>query len=782
MIKTLSTILKEDRERFRIPRSIQNVIPIQAVYDDGIFLVGRNKYSKTYRFSDINYAVASQSDQDAMFLGYSQIINSFDPGTTVKLTVVTRRLSSLDLQNTILLPEQEDVLDEYREEYNGVLLDKSVGANTMVQEKYVTVSVYRRSVEDARTYFGQLGAVLAGQFSLLGSQCTPVGSVERLRIFHDFYRSADSGGFHLDLGETRRRGLEVKDCICPDSMEFQSDHFKMDGRYGRVLFLRDYPSFLKDDVVTELTSLHCTMMLSIDFIPIPMDEAVREIESRLLGVETNITNWQRSQNANHNFSATVPYRMEHEKQDAQEMMGDITERGQRMTQAVLTVVHTADTKEQLDTDTATLRSICNAKLCQMGILRFQQMDGLNTVLPFGARKINMFRTLITESLAAFMPFRVQDIHHAKGCYYGQNSISNSMIIVDRRELMNGNSFIMGVSGGGKSFIAKNEIILQMLMGYADIIVLDPEREYGPLIRALGGEVIHISATSPNHINALDMTRDYADGANPVTLKSEFILSLCEQLMEGELGPKEKSIIDRCTKLVYREYQQNNYQGVVPTLQDFWEILTQQEEPEAQEIALSIELFTHGSLNTFAQPTNVDTTNRLLCYDIQDLGKQLMSIGMLVVLDSILNRIIENRAKGKITYIFIDEIYLLFQHEYSANFLFTLWKRVRKYGAFATGITQNVEDMLESHTARTMLANSEFLIMLNQSPTDGAELAKLLHISQTQMNHITNVPAGHGLMKVGSALIPFFNTFPAHTKLYQLMTTKPGDTGGGEISA
>ena len=343
-------------------------------------------------------------------------------------------------------------------------------------------------------------------------------------------------------------------------------------------------------------------------------------------------------------------------------------------------------------------------------------------------------------------------------------------------MLNGNSFILGVSGSGKKYTTKNEIVSIALRDpNADIIIIDPEREYPKLIETLGGQDIHISATSKNHINAMDMNADYGDGANPVILKSEFILSLCEHLMgSGNLGPKEKSIIDRCTAKVYRIYQQGNYQGVAPTLQDFREELLRQPEPEAKQIALAIELFTDGSLNTFAKNTNVDTNSRIICYDILDLGKQLLPIGMLVVLDSILNRITANRAKGRNTYIFIDEIYLLFQHEYSANFLFTLWKRVRKYGAYCTGITQNVDDLLQSHTARTMLANSEFIVMLNQAATDRTELAKLLSISDTQMSYITNVGAGQGLLKVGSSLVPFINKFPTDTKLYKLMTTKPGE--------
>ena len=553
------------------------------------------------------------------------------------------------------------------------------------------------------------------------------------------------------------------------------DYFMLGEKYGRVMFLKDYANYIKDDIITELTDISRNLMLSIDVVPIPTDEAVRQVENLMLGVETNAANWQRRQNANNNFSAMLPYDLELQRKETKEFLEDLTTRDQRMMFAVLTLVHMADTKKQLDDDTEAIMTAARKKLCQLSILKWQQMDGLNTALPVGVRKIKVMRTLTTESLAVLMPFRVQEIAHKHGIYYGQNAISKNMIVADRRQLMNGNSFILGVSGSGKSFAGKNEIVNLMLSADVDIILVDPEREYSALVRAMGGEVIHISATSPNHINAMDLNREYGDGANPVILKSEFVLSLCEQLIgNGNLGAKQKSIIDRCTAGVYRNYQENGYTGLPPTLQDFHAELVIQPEPEAKELALAIELFTKGSLNTFAKHTNVDTNNRLICFDILDLGKQLMPIGMLVVLDSILNRITRNRAQGRQTFIFIDEIYVLFQHEYSANFLFTLWKRVRKYGAFCTGLTQNVEDLLQSHTARAMLANSEFLIMLNQAPTDKHELAKLINISNEQMNYITDVNPGCGLIKVGSSLVPFENKFPRNTSLYKLMTSKPGE--------
>ncbi len=777
MLKTLKRIFKLDKEKIKIPRFVQDIIPVKAIYEDGIFLVGKNKYSKSYKFLDINYAVASREDKEAMFLEYSELLNSLDTGSTAKITINNRRINKLDFEKTILLKYTGDELDKFRKEYNSMLESQCKTSNEIIQEKILTISVYKKSIEEARSYFSRIEADLSNHFGALGSKCIELNAKERLRIAHDFYRTGEETSFTFDIHEYMKLGHDFKDMICPDSAKFRSDYFKIGNRYGRVLFLKTYASYIKDSMVTELTELNKNMMLSIDIIPIPMDEAVKEAENRRLGIETNITNWQRKQNANNNFSAIIPYDMEQQRNESKEFLDDLITRDQRMFLSVLTMVITEETMDKLKVLTDAIEQIASKNMCQMGILRYQQLDGLETVLPFGVRKINALRTLTTESLAVFIPFKVQEIRHEDGIFYGQNTISKNIIMVDRKQLLNGNSFILGVSGSGKSFSAKQEIAsIKLKEPNADIIIIDPEREYFPLVNELGGEVIKISATSNNHINAMDMNSKYGDGANPVILKSEFILSLCEQLIgSGNLGPKQKSIIDRCTANVYRVFQQGNYQGIPPTLQDFREELLKQEEPEAKEIALAIELFTNGSLNTFALNTNVDTSNKLICYDILDLGKQLLPIGMLVVLDSILNRITANRTKGKNTYIFIDEIYLLFQYEYSANFLFTLWKRVRKYGAYATGITQNVEDLLQSHTARTMLANSEFIIMLNQAYTDRLELGKLLNISDEEMSYITNVGVGEGLEKIGSAIVPFENKFPKNTELYKLMTTKPGES-------
>lgn len=774
MIKTLLNTLKQDKETFEVPRSVQDAIPIRRLWLDGVFQFG-SKFSKTLRFSDINYAIASKEDKTAMFLNYSELLNALDAGSTTKITINNKRVARENVEQEILIPRRDDHLDGYRAEYNTMLLDKATNAaNSVVQERYITLSVHRKSAEEARSFFDRTMHDVTAHLHRLDSHCEELDAVERLRVLHDFYRPGEENGFRIDLRDCMRKGHSFKDAVCPDSLEFKKDHFIMGNKYGRVLFLKEYASYIKDSMINELTALDRNLVLSIDIIPVPTDEAVRELQSRLLGVETNVTNWQRRQNSNNNFSAVVPYDLEQQRKETREMLDDLTTRDQRMLFAVVTLVHLADSKEELDSDTETLRSTARKHLCQLCTLNWQQADGLVTALPLGLRRIDALRTLTTEALAVLMPFKAQEIRHQGGVYYGQNTISKNLILANRKELLNGNGFVLGVSGSGKSFTAKREMVGLALSTEDDIIVIDPESEYRPLMEGLGGEVINISATSSNHINAMDMEQGYGDGENPVVLKSEFILSLCEQLMgAGKLSAKEKSIIDRCTALCYHTYIQNGCEGTVPTLRDFHAELLRQPETEAKDVALAIELFTKGSLNTFAKPTNVDTNSRILCYDIRDLGKQLLPVGMLVVLDSVFNRIVRNRKLGKNTWVYIDEIYLLFQHEYSANFLFTLWKRVRKYGACCTGLTQNVDDLLQSHTARTMLANSEFLVMLNQAATDREELAKLLNISDNQLSYITNVDFGRGLIKCGSAIVPFMDNFPKN-HLYKLMSTKPAD--------
>ena len=775
MIKTLSKARKQERVKFRIPRNVQDCIPIRRIWADGIFQVG-HQFSKTWSFTDINYSIAGKEDKTAMFLDYCDLLNALDSGASAKITLYNRRINKKEFERSVLLPFKDDGLDNYREEFNEMLRAQVTESNnSIVRERYLTISVVKRNIEEARTYFARVGTDLTTKLAALSSLAQELSLNERLRVFRDFFRPADPPAAEFDIHQKARRGQHFKDLLCPSSMEFTADHFKIDDRVGRVLYLQDFASYLKDSFVSELCDLDRELMLSIDILPIPTDEAARQLQNTLLGVETNVTNWQRKQNANNNWSAIVPYDMELQRKETKEMLDDLTTRDQRMMFGLVTLVHMAGSKEQLDDDTESLLSVARKHLCQLSTLRWQQRDGLDTVLPYGLRRIEALRTLTTESTAVLIPFRAQEIMQPKGFYYGQNAVSKNRIVVDRRQLLNGNSFRLGVSGSGKSMSAKEEIAQIALSTEDDILILDVESEFGHLVEAFGGEVIRISATSDTHINALDMDRAYGDERNPIVSKSEFVLSLFEQLIgSGLVTAKEKSILGRCTEQVYMPYVRNGYKGAVPTLKDFYRLLKMQPEPEAQGLALSSELFITGTLGTFAQPTNVDTKARIIAYDIRELGEQLMPLGMLVTLDAIYNRVIQNWKRGRRTWIFCDEFYILFRYEYSANFFYKLWKRIRKYNGLITGMTQNVDELLRSDTARLMLANSEFLIMLNQSATDRAELAKLLNISDTQLGYITNVPAGCGLIRCAGNLVPFTNNFPKDTQLYRLMTTKPDE--------
>lgn len=656
MIKTLVRAQKAERERFIVPRSVQDAIPIRRVWPDGVFQAGK-QFSKTFSFTDINYSIAGKDEKTSMFFDYSELLNALDSGASAKITIHNRRLDKAKFERALLLPMKEDGLDGYRREYNEMLLSKVTGTNnSVVQERYFTVSVGKKNVDEARTWFSRVGTDLLTHLSRLSSVGRELDLPARLQIFRDFFREGEPAP-PFDWSSQVRRGHSFKDWFCPDAMEFESDCFRIDGRWGRVLYLRDYASYLKDSMIAELCGLNRSLMLSIDILPVPTDEAVREIQNRMLGIETNAANWQRRQNDTNNFSAVLPYDMEQQRRETREMLEDLTNRDQRMMFGLVTLVHLAESKEQLDSDTESIVSMARRHLCQMSTLRWQQKDGLDTVLPYGLRRIQALRTLTTESTAVLIPFRAQEILQEGGIYYGQNAVSKNMIVADRRKLLNGNSFRLGVSGSGKSFSAKEEIVSIALATGDDILILDPESEFGTLTESLGGEVIRISASSDTHLNAMDMDGAYGDERNPLIEKSEFILSLFEQLIgAGGVSAKEKSILDRCTYDVYREYQANRFQGEPPTLRELYHALLSQPEPEARGLALSSELFITGSLNTFAQHTNVNTKAGILCYDIRELGEQLMPIGMLVTLDAIFNRVIQNWKLGKTTWIFCDEFY------------------------------------------------------------------------------------------------------------------------------
>lgn len=766
MIKSFSKLKKQNKEEFRIPKTTQDMIPVDTVYKDGIFKIG-NRYTKSYRFLDINYAIASKEEKTGLFLDYGDLLNSFDSSVMVKITVNNHKIDLHKFKEDILIPFKEDGLDEYRKEYNEMLLDKLKESDDIVQEKYLTLTVFKNNVEEARSYFSRIGTELSSHFAKLGSGCIELNLEERLKILHDFYRS-DESEFNFDMKDNMRKGHSFKDLICPLAPEFKHKYFKLDNKYGRVLYLSNYPRFIKDSIVSELCNLNKNMMYSMDLISIPTDEAVKEIERKLLGVNTNITNWQRRQNANNNFSAVIPYDMEMQREECKEFLDDLTIRDQRMMLCNITIVHLADSKEELDNDTELLKSVARKFMCDLSILYFssRQLDGLCTVLPIGLNRLNIIRTLLTESASVFIPFRAQEIADKGGIWYGQNAITNNPIFCNKECLQNPNAFVLGVPGSGKSFLTKEEIEFIIMRTDDDILICDPENEYSNIIRKFGGEVIEISAGSKDHINAMDMKDGYGDSGDPVRDKSQFIMSLIEQVSRKGIDDLERSIIDRCVRETYMEFER-------PTLKTLRAKLLEQQEKEAKALALKLEIFTDGSLDAFAHETNVDVDNRIVSYNIFKLEKQLKTMGLLVITDAMINRVNENFIKGKKTHIFIDEFHVVFENEQSAAFFNSAWRQFRKRDAYPTGITQNVEYLLDSVEASTMLSNSEFVVMLNQAYQDREKLGRLLNISDEQMSYITNAQSGCGLIKYGGILVPFVNKMPKGL-LYDLNTTKPSD--------
>ena len=763
-------------DRYTVPRCVRDTIPIERIWGDGIFLVGNNKYSKTYAFTDINYQASSDEDQRAIFLQYSSLIGSIDSAASAKITVNNRHINERDFEHNVLLPMCGDTYDKYRMEYNGVIRDKALTSNGIVQEKYLTLTIEKKSIEEARAYFARVSANITARLSSLGSKCTELNASERLRILHDFYRQGEETSFHFDAREKMRLGHDFRDYISPDSIERHADYMMIGDKYARVLYLKDYASSIRDDIVTLITDFKRNMMFSIDFVTVPTDEAVKLVNKVMMGIETNAANFQRKQNQRGNWSAILPYDIEQQRAAVKEYMDDLTNRDQRMVLALITVVVTSETKEQLDIDTDAIMTAARERMCQMATLRFQQTDGLNTVLPIGVRRINAWRTMTSENLSAFIPFRVQEIQENGGIYFGENAISHNLILCDMKNLLNQSMFLLGVPGSGKSFFAKLFMIASALSsGDDDFVICDPEGEYAPLVKALGGSVIHISAGGQDYINAMDMVEGYGD-KNPIAEKSEFLMSLIEQIDEAGVGAHHKSIMDRCTDMIFHEAKDT---GVTPTLCTLREKLLQQPEQEAHDLALSLELYTKGSLNIFAHETNVDTSNRIICYDIHDLGAQLKAAALLVITDAIRNRVSANWRAGKWTHIFIDEIHVVFANEYGGRFFSSAWRMFRKRSTYPCAITQNVEYLLDSVEASTMLSNSEIVVMLNQAASDRERLRRLLGISEEQMNFVKSASAGCGLLKYGGTFVPFNGSFPRETELYNLITTKPGE---GEFGA
>lgn len=760
-LKTLESVKFQNKVPYlhQRMRTVQDTIPIETVFPDGVFYLPNGNYSATWRFSDVNYGVAEKTERDNIFIGWGDLLTGLPEGVSSKVTIFNRRRDR-NLSEALLLSGNGKYEKEYNRYVNGLL----ESGNGIIQDKYITVNATKKKdIKEARAAFSQLDSSLRAAFQHIGSSVQRMELTERLRIFHDFYRFGSEDRFNMLLN--KHKG--IKDLIAPMSICNNRNHLEMGNLYARSLTLTDFGGFVSDDLIAELCRLERPMMLSIDVVPIPLQESVAEAQRRYDGTEAAVAAFCQK-----HPGLAVSYALESERQKAKEVLDELLGNNQELTAVTVTLTHLAQTKEELDNDTETLKNICSQRHCRLDTLTHQQIDGLNTVLPYGQIFVPFNYLMTTDPAAALMPFSSQEVCDRTGIPYGRQAVSGNILVVDKRGLVNGNSVIIGTSGSGKSMVAKKEIIsLRLRYGDdVDIIIMDPDGEYGKIIEPLGGAVFDIETGGKMHLNALDMDEAY-DDKNPLALKSEFIITLIEQMMEGEqLTTKERSIIDHAVSNVYRDYCKGK-SDTPPTLMELSKELTSLGKT-GEEIAQSIALFTTGTLNIFAQPTNIDSKNSLTCYCIRDLGAKLKTAAMFVVLDQIWNRVVRNYIAGRTTYIYVDEIYLMFMQEHTAEFFYKLWKRIRKYNGLLTGITQNVDDCIRTHVGKDILANSEFLLMMRQTPSDAIALADLLHISENQISHLLNANPGDGLMKVGSAIVPFVDKFPADTELYRIMSTNP----------
>lgn len=762
---------KASEPLYKAPKSIQQTIEIMKVAENGIFEVAKNRYSKCYRFQDINYTTTNETEQIDIFERYCKFLNSLD--VSFKITINNKNKDMEQVRDYVFLQRKDDGYDGFRSIYNNIMEQKiHEGRQGIEQERYLTITIERKNFEEAKAQFATIEASVHKAFGELGAEIVPLSGNERIKVLYDYYHLGDENSFDFDIREARKVGADFRNDLCNGMIQFYPDYFKDEKKFCRALFIKKYPSSLSDRFLNEITSLPVHSITSIDVVPIPKDMTTKILQKKYLGIESDIIKQQRVRNKNNDFSSEISYNKRIEKKEIEEIMDDVRENDQCLYYVSVTVILMADSKEELDSMTETVETIGKRNSVTIEEHYLKQRESLNTALPIGVRQVETMRTMLTQSLAVLMPFNVQELNDKQGCYYGINQVSKNINIGNRKKLINGNGFVFGVPGSGKSFFCKMEMGNVFLSGNDEIIVIDPMNEYFDIAQTYGGTVVNMSTYTDNYVNPLDMdvwSLDLNDSKGMIREKGEFMLGLCEQCMGESLNSRQKSIIDRCVRKLYIEIARNR-EKYVPIMSDFYEILMNQPEDEARDIALSLELFVNGSLNIFNHQTNVDVDNRFTVYGIRDLGTELSPITMLVMMESIQNRIIANGKRGIATWLYIDEFHVLLNSEYSAKYLQQLWKKVRKQGGLCTGITQNIVDLLQNYTATTMLANSEFVALLKQANTDSSRMAEVIGVSEAQLRFVTNTSSGMGLMKCGNVVIPFDNTIEKGTDLYNLYNT------------
>lgn len=798
---------KKKKNGIIVPKTVQDTIPYLAVYKNGIIEIEPGIFSKAYHLEDINFKIATDEAQQAIMEQYMDFLNTFDFEVHMQLVIYNRNMDEQRVQEIILMPYRADMLNEYREEYNQMLKDKMAeGRNNIAREKYIIVSIKASDLEDAFMKFTKIDTEVSASLKrIIGSETDPMTAIERLEVLADiysdsgntdnFYRRANIQGKNVesfDYSWMVKQGLTTKDLIGPESFRINRDNIEIGNKYSRTLFLDNLPSFMNANILSDITEVNINLLVSLHYTKLRQDKAVKLLKNQLLNINANVIDAQkRAMKAGYSPDLISPELLKAQS-EANELLTDVTSRNQGLLLMTFVVTIFGDTMDELEKNTEMLRTVLGKHLCQLKALNYQQEKGLSSTLPLGRCDVFTDRLLTTESAALFMPFASQELAQKDGMYYGLNAVSKNLILFNRKNSINANGLILGTPGSGKSFTAKREMVNVILNTDDDIYIIDPEREYLPLAKLLGGEVVTISAGGKVYLNPLDMDINYGNDddskVDPIAMKCDFIGGLCETMAGDKmaLSATQKSIVDRCVRLIYKPYidhmeelQKTNPSitcdvKASPTLQDFYDTLQAQQEWEAQSLALTLERFSVGSLDTFAHQTNVSRHNRLMVFDIKDIGVGMKELGLQVCLNTIWNQIIENHKIGRYTWFYIDEFYLLTQTASSATFLQQVYKRARKWHGIPTGITQNVGDLLASPQGEAILNNSPFVLMLNQSSIDKMKLANILNISPTQLSYITNSDPGRGLIYTGKTIVPFIDQFPTNTKLYKVMTTKPNE--------
>ena len=767
---------RRTRGNYKVPRSVQQCIPVEQIYVDGIWKSG-DVYSQMWSVSDINYDMMSDKSKEDIQKLYGAVYAGIPSDCWAKFCIISQTMDRQALEQNVLLPFCGQSVEQYRIEYNRLIENRIEAAGSVIQNKYLVVSTNKKSVKEARERLRQIQGHLISALSNLGCTVRQTSNNERLQILHNFFRAGQENQFIFDWDSCTRLGQDFKDYICPDSMIFKRDYIQFNDSYAKVLSVSHYPQKLDDRLISTLLQQVPYAALAIDIVPVKAEDAHREIENARMKVDADKVRFNRKSVDNLDFTATVPYRVQEQTGVVEKYQDDLSNRDQQMFLTLLTIAFFAKTKEELNRQTSAIKTAGSNMNCRFTELHFQQQSAFNTAMPYGLRQIENMRTMVTENVETLVPFTTQEVLVPGGICYGVNAISRNIIVGKRSDLINGNAVVLATSGSGKSAFVKGEILAQFLrFSSARFYILDPENEYAPLVKALGGVVVDISVDSNTYFNPLDFAQDKTNKIHPATAKAEFVLSLCEKIMGKEkMKEGDRSLIDRSLRNIYKPLVQSDYQGQSPTLTDLWQDLKRQRNARAHEIALALEIFAMGSLSVFAQPTNVDMSNRLICFNIQNLGEQLKPVGMLSMLEYINTCVMRNQHKdpSSATWVYFDEIYLLLQEELSAQFLFVSWKRFRKYNAYATGITQNIDDCLSNDTAYAMLANSEFVVMLRQTK-DIDHVVELYGLSEPQKNYLKLAHPGQGILKMGNSLIPFVNDYPKDSCIYQLITTKPGE--------